>query len=300
MAIIVNGSALRTLGQPIYVDGKQVLEGYFDGVKCYPDEYPFKHVLTRKETKKLPGQSLFFDTVGPAATHEFRGKESDVTYECFFEEITESDIDFRLSPGNDERTYNYLKPNVMSGESIDAWQLKTTVKISFRYLGGMTVYGTGEFSVGGRTISSGPETARFFVGDLQSALTFTHTFEFYQSYTLVDTAKYDSYNSYYPYKEPVFNGPHSMSYGLYNTGTGPSIKVYERFEMKTDPSLSDDIKDYGGPVISLEGSTDRSLLYGLGGTFRINTFYNERIYKHRLYRDIIEWDNRLTFPTPTV
>lgn len=40
MAIIVNGSALRTLSQPIYVNGSQIKAGYFDGTLCYPEDLP--------------------------------------------------------------------------------------------------------------------------------------------------------------------------------------------------------------------------------------------------------------------
>ena len=39
MAIIVNGYEHRTLAQPLYVDGKQVMEAYANGVKVYPDGY---------------------------------------------------------------------------------------------------------------------------------------------------------------------------------------------------------------------------------------------------------------------
>lgn len=37
MAIIVNGYEHRTLSQPLYVNGKQVMEAYANGVKVYPE-----------------------------------------------------------------------------------------------------------------------------------------------------------------------------------------------------------------------------------------------------------------------
>jgi len=40
MAIIVNGTALRTLSQPIYVNGTQIKAGYFNGTLCYPEDLP--------------------------------------------------------------------------------------------------------------------------------------------------------------------------------------------------------------------------------------------------------------------
>lgn len=41
MAIIVNGYEHRTLAQPLYVNGKQVMEAYANGVKVYPDRQAF-------------------------------------------------------------------------------------------------------------------------------------------------------------------------------------------------------------------------------------------------------------------
>jgi hypothetical protein len=38
MAIIVNGYEHRTLSQPLYVNGKRVMEAYANGVKVYPDD----------------------------------------------------------------------------------------------------------------------------------------------------------------------------------------------------------------------------------------------------------------------
>lgn len=37
MAIVVNGYEHRTLAQPLYVNGKQVMEAYANGVKVYPE-----------------------------------------------------------------------------------------------------------------------------------------------------------------------------------------------------------------------------------------------------------------------